>query len=84
MTNHLIVNKKKCVFKGEHIKHLGHIVSKKGMKTNLKKIQDMKDWLRLRDLRELKGFLGYYQRFVKGYRRIAKPLTNLLKKNAFK
>lgn len=57
------------------------------MEANSKKMEDMQNWPMPRNLRELRGFLGltgYYRRFVKGYSRIAEPLTNLLKKNAFK
>ena len=46
----------------------------------------MVQWLTLRSLKQLHGFLGltrYYRRFIKGYASIAAPLTNLLCKDAF-
>ncbi|GKD34118.1 hypothetical protein Tco_1249627 [Tanacetum coccineum] len=47
----------------------------------------MQDWPIPTTLKQLKGFLGltvYYRRFIKGFASLNKPLTQLLKKNAFK
>ena len=43
-------------------------------------------WPSLRNLTELRGFIGicnYYRKFVKGYSNFTTPLTDLTKKGAF-
>ncbi|XP_044469740.1 uncharacterized mitochondrial protein AtMg00860-like [Mangifera indica] len=85
--NHkLIVNLKKCAFRQDRIDYLGHIVSAGEVKADCKKFQATQDWPALKDLSELRGFLGligYYRHIVKGYGKIAESFTSLLKKDAF-
>jgi hypothetical protein len=65
---------------------LGHLVGKDGIRVGPKKIEAMQDWPHPKTLKILCGFLGltgYYRKFVNNYRKIATPLTTLLKKNSF-
>lgn len=64
-------------------KFLGLIVSKDGIKMDPKKIAVIVDWEEPTNLIEVQSFVGFcnfYRRFVKGFFKIVKPLTALLKK----
>jgi hypothetical protein len=62
------------------------VVGKDGVRVDPKKIESMQYWPHpktLKRLCEFLGLIGYYHKFVKNYRKIATPLTALLKKNSF-
>ena len=71
----------KCEFFKDRITYLGHIVSKKGIETDPKKIQVIKDWpipKTVTDVRSFLGFTNYYRKFMVGHTKIARPLNELI------
>ncbi|KAL0318114.1 UNVERIFIED_CONTAM: Transposon Tf2-11 polyprotein [Sesamum calycinum] len=68
----------------EEIAFLGHVVSKEGVQPDPAKVKAIMEWEPPKNVSEVRSFLGlagYYRRFVKDFSVVAKPLTNLLKKN---
>lgn len=77
------VKSSKCAFARQEIAYLGHVISGKGVATDPGKIATIRDRPAPVNVKELRGFLGlagYYRKFIRNYRIISKPLTNLLRK----
>ena len=73
----------KCEFWLKELIFLGHVVSAAGVAMIPDKIQAILDWptpKSVKDIRSFLGLAGYYYRFIEGFSKIAKALTDLLKK----
>lgn len=74
----------KCRFFDSVITYLGYEISVDGIRPNEDKILAVKLFPVPRNVHEVRQFLGlagYFRKFVKGFGEIARPLTNLLKKD---
>jgi hypothetical protein len=80
----LYANLSKCEFWLKQVALLGHIVSKGGISVDPNKIQDVLSWnapMSVGNIRSFLGLAGYYRRFVEGFSKINKPMTELLEKD---
>ena len=67
-------------FFSKDIQYLGHILSATGIRPLPAKtlaIQHMQPPMTLKQVRAFLGLVGYYRKFIKGFAKIAKPLTLL-------
>jgi hypothetical protein len=74
----------KCKFKTKKVKYLGLILTTEGLEMDPKKVATVPEWQVPRTVKDVQSFLGFcnfYRRFIKGFSYIAKPLTELTKKD---
>ncbi|GJV57486.1 putative reverse transcriptase domain-containing protein [Tanacetum coccineum] len=80
----LYVKFSKCDFWIRIVQFLGHLIDSQGLHVDPAKIEAVKNRTSPTTPTEVRQFLGltsYYQRFIEGFSKIAKPLTKLTQKN---
>ncbi|GBG92923.1 hypothetical protein CBR_g57759 [Chara braunii] len=73
-------NRDKCEFAQQELEYLGHYVTPQGIRLLADKVQAIQDWPDNNCTTHVRSFLGLalcYMRFVKGFQRIAAPLSRL-------
>jgi hypothetical protein len=68
----------------KHLAFLGHVMLKGGISVDPSKVQDVLRWNAPTSVGYIQSFLrltGYYRRFIEGFLKISKPMTELLEKN---
>ncbi|GJT55287.1 hypothetical protein Tco_0990341 [Tanacetum coccineum] len=74
----------KCEFWINTVKFLGHVIDSSGIHVDPAKIEAVKNWASPTtpsEIRQFLGLAGYYRRFIEGFSKIAKPMTELTQKN---
>ena len=75
----------KCEFDVKETRYLGHILSTSGIRPDPRKVQALLDWPVPKTTKEVHQFHGLgsnYRGYIEGFAGIAKPLTELMKKDA--
>jgi hypothetical protein len=80
--NRLAISQDKCFGSTTRVDFLGYVISKDGIEMAQDKVQYIWDWERPRSLRDVQSFVSFanfYRRFIKGFSKIAKPLSDSTK-----
>jgi len=79
----LCVSIKKSSFHQQEVEFLGYKISDRGISITSTKVQEIRALStpdKVVDVQSFMGFANFYCRFIKGFSKIAKPLTDLTKK----
>jgi hypothetical protein len=80
----LYANLSKCEFWMKQVAFLGHVIPKGGISVDPSKVEDVLSWKAPMSVSDIWSFLElarYYQRFIEGFLKISKPMTELLEKD---
>jgi hypothetical protein len=81
--NQLYAKLSKYKFWLKEVLFLGHIISEGGISVDPSKVKDVLSWNTPQNVSDIISFLGlagYYRRFIEGFSKIFKPITELLAK----
>ncbi|KAL1559458.1 hypothetical protein AAHA92_09799 [Salvia divinorum] len=73
----------KCEFWLKEVNFLGHVVMTEGIRVDPANVEAVQLWKAPKTPNEIRSFLGlagYYRRFIEGFSKIARPMTQQLKK----
>jgi len=80
----LAVSLKKSVFHQEEVEFLGYIVKTSGVTMSDRKVKSVQNWAHPRSVKQVQifiGFANFYQRFIKDFSKVCKPITETFKDN---
>jgi len=85
--NGLAISSEKCMWKAAEVEFLGYVIGRNRIRMADDKVRAVHDWKTPRSLMEVQSFLvfaNFYRRFILNYSRVARPLTELTKKESGK
>jgi hypothetical protein len=79
----LLINLKKSSFMKTKLIYLGFVISSNELKMDLEKVKEIKEWLSLRSMFEVRSFHGlasFYRKFIRDFSGICAPMMDIVKK----
>jgi hypothetical protein len=76
----LAVAAHKSFFHVREVEFLGYIINANGVEMSNRKVEAVRTWERLKNLKDVQrllGFANFYRRFIKNFSGIARPITDL-------
>jgi hypothetical protein len=74
----------KCAFHKQEVDFLGFIISTEGIRIDPEKVKSIQEWPIPKTVKDVQAFLGlanYLRKFIEGFSRMSKSLTELTKKD---
>jgi hypothetical protein len=73
-----------CYFGAMVVAYLGHVITEQGITMDVDKVEEVRAWPPQHTVRGILKLMGYYRKFIRSSGEIATPLTQLLKREAFR